>query len=66
VHGHFVANAQAQELFLFMAGLVLGDDRAPAWCGATETAGLSQAPRLRLSEPRRVGEDILLHGLFGD
>ena len=66
VHGHFVANAQAQELFLFVAGLVLGDERAPAWCGATGIPALSQAPRLRLSEPRRVGADVLLHGLFGD
>ena len=65
VHGHFVANAQAQELFLFVAGLVLGDERASAWCGAAGITALSQAPRLRLSVPRRVGEDILLHGLFG-
>ena len=66
VHGHFVANARAQELFLFLSGLVLGDERAPAWCAGLHSPLLMQAARIRLSAPRQVGEDILIHGLFGE
>jgi diaminohydroxyphosphoribosylaminopyrimidine deaminase/5-amino-6-(5-phosphoribosylamino)uracil reductase len=64
VHGHFIANAEAQELFLFVAGRVLGDARAPAWCAWSGAPALEESARIRLSDSRRVGEDILIHGLF--
>ena len=65
VHGEFIANSEADELFLFLAGRLIGDAEAPAWCGPLGLKSLSETPRLKLSPPRRVGEDILVHGTFG-
>jgi diaminohydroxyphosphoribosylaminopyrimidine deaminase/5-amino-6-(5-phosphoribosylamino)uracil reductase len=64
VHGALIANGEADELFLFLAGRLIGDPAAPAWCGPLGISGLAGTPRLRLSPPRPVGEDILVHGLF--
>ncbi|MDH4120747.1 MAG: RibD family protein [Deltaproteobacteria bacterium] len=63
LHASFIAGGFAHEVFLFMAGMVLGED-APGWCGPLEGGTLSQAPRLCLSAPVRVEEDLLVHGVF--
>lgn len=64
VHAGLVATREADELFLFLAGRIVGDSMAPAWCGPLDIASLAATPRLRLSPPRAVGADVLIHGLF--
>jgi diaminohydroxyphosphoribosylaminopyrimidine deaminase/5-amino-6-(5-phosphoribosylamino)uracil reductase len=64
VLGAFVANGEADALFLFLAGRLIGDASAPGWCGALEVSRLAETPRLRLSPPRMIGEDVLVHGRF--
>lgn len=64
VHGAFVANGEADALFLFLAGRLIGDSGAPSWSGALDVPSLAETPRLRLSTPRIVGGDVLVHGRF--
>jgi diaminohydroxyphosphoribosylaminopyrimidine deaminase/5-amino-6-(5-phosphoribosylamino)uracil reductase len=64
VHGNLIAHREADALFLYVAGCVLGDSAAPAWCGELGMTRLEEAPRLKLAAPLRLGEDVLLHGYF--
>jgi diaminohydroxyphosphoribosylaminopyrimidine deaminase / 5-amino-6-(5-phosphoribosylamino)uracil reductase len=64
VHGNLIAHGAADELFLYIAGCVIGDRDAPAWCGELGVERLAQAPRLRLDAPQAIGVDVLLHGWF--
>lgn len=64
VHGNLIAQGAANELFLYLAGCVLGDREAPAWCGALGVERLDRAPRVRLDAPQVIGADVLLHGWF--
>ena len=64
VHGGLIAAGLADELFLFISGRVIGDPTAPGWCGELGLNRLSDTPRISLSPPRSLGQDILIHGLF--
>jgi diaminohydroxyphosphoribosylaminopyrimidine deaminase / 5-amino-6-(5-phosphoribosylamino)uracil reductase len=64
VHANLIAQGAADELFLYLAGCVIGDRDAPAWCGALGVERLEQAPRVRLDAPQAIGPDVLLHGWF--
>jgi len=64
VHANLIANGAADEIFLFVAGTVIGGQDAPGWCASLGVDVLAAAPRLNLSPPRRVGADVLLHGFF--
>lgn len=64
VHGDLIAHGAANELFLYIAGCVLGDREAPAWCGPLGIERLDEAPRVRLTAPQTIGPDVLLHGWF--
>lgn len=64
IHGSFVASGEADALFLFIAGKILGDAEAPSWCAGVNLATLANASRLSLRPPRPVGPDVLLHALF--
>jgi len=71
VHASLIAHGAADELWLFVAGSVMGDDAAPAWCadlGGNLQGGrkLADLPRLRLAAPLPLdGGDLLLRGEFG-
>lgn len=64
VHAGLIAQGAADELFLYIAGLMIGDPGAPGWCGPLEALRLADAPRVRLDTPQRIGDDVLLHGWF--
>lgn len=64
VHGHFIAEREADELFLYIAGKMIGDRDAPGWCGMLNTPSLAEAPRITLTQPITLGGDVLLHGFF--
>jgi diaminohydroxyphosphoribosylaminopyrimidine deaminase / 5-amino-6-(5-phosphoribosylamino)uracil reductase len=64
VHADLIAHGAANELFLYIAGRVIGDPAAPAWCGPLGLERLAQAPRVRLEAPLALGADVLLHGWF--
>jgi len=68
VHASMIAHRAADELWLFLAGSVMGDGAAPAWCADLGEAvpprpGLAGLPRFRLEPPLRLeGGDVLLRG----
>lgn len=64
VHGNLIANRESDELFLFIAACIIGGADAPGWCSSLEIDRPGQAPRLDLSPPMQIGEDIVLHGYF--
>ncbi len=64
VHANLIAQLAADELFLYLAGCMLGDDAAPAWCGPLGAERLADAQRVRLDPPQAIGADVLLHGWF--
>ena len=64
VHGSFIANGEADELFLYLAGRLIGDPAAPAWCQGLGVERLEDTPRLTLSPPVLLGDDVLVHGYF--
>lgn len=64
VHTNIIAYAEADELFLYMAGKIIGGHNAPGWSGSIGVNRLTDAPGLVLSAPLSVGEDILVHGVF--
>ncbi len=64
VHANLIANGAADELFLFVAGKVIGGGDAPGWCASLGVEALDEAPQLQLGTPMRVGEDVVLHGFF--
>jgi diaminohydroxyphosphoribosylaminopyrimidine deaminase/5-amino-6-(5-phosphoribosylamino)uracil reductase len=64
VHANLIANRAADELFLIVAGMVIGGGGAPGWCAALGVESLEEAPRLRLDPPARVGAEVVLHGHF--
>ncbi|MEE8433743.1 MAG: dihydrofolate reductase family protein [bacterium] len=65
VHGHFIAEREADELFLYLAGRLIGDRDAPGWCGILNIPSLAEAPRVTMTQPVTLGGDVLLHGFFG-
>ena len=65
VHGHFIAEREADELFLYLAGRLIGDRDAPGWCGILNIPSLADTPRVHMTQPVTLGGDVLLHGLFG-
>ena len=64
VHGHFIAEREADELFLYLAGRLIGGRDAPGWCGILNTPSLAETPRVTMTQPVTLGEDVLLHGFF--
>jgi riboflavin biosynthesis pyrimidine reductase len=70
VHAGLIAHRSADELWLFLAGSVMGDGAAPAWCAdlgeaARPPQGLAGLPRIKLGPPLRLeGGDLLLRGEF--
>ena len=64
VHGHLIAQGLADELLLYLAGCMLGDSEAPAWCGPLGVTELEKAPRLQLVDSCFLGGDLLLRGFF--
>ncbi len=68
VHASLIAQRAADELWLFLAGSVMGDSAAPAWCADLASAdpprrSLAGLPRFRLGPPLRLeGGDLLLRG----
>jgi diaminohydroxyphosphoribosylaminopyrimidine deaminase/5-amino-6-(5-phosphoribosylamino)uracil reductase len=71
VHASLIAHRAADELWLFLAGSVMGDSAAPAWCGDLVGGGqllrrgLAGLPRLRLTPPLWLeGGDLLIRGDF--
>lgn len=64
VHGSFIANGEADELFLYLAGRLIGEPDAPAWCKGLGVERLEDTPLLSLSPPVLLGDDILVHGYF--
>jgi riboflavin-specific deaminase-like protein len=64
VHANLIAQGAANELFLYIAGRMIGDAAAPGWCGALGITRLDAAPCVRLDVPRSIGEDVLVHGWF--
>lgn len=63
VHANMIAHGVADELVLFIAGKIAGDD-APGWCAGFGADRLEDLPRLKLQAPRLVGEDLVLRGWF--
>lgn len=70
VHAGLIAHQAADELWLFLAGSIMGDSAAPAWCAdlgeaAQSRRGLAHLPRFKLGAPLRLeGGDLLLRGEF--
>ena len=64
IHANLIANREPDELFLMVAGRVIGGSEAPAWCDTLGVDTIEQAPRLSLSPPFVLGEDIVIHGTF--
>ena len=64
IHANLIANREPDELFLMVAGRVIGGSEAPAWCDTLGVDTIEQAPRLSLSPPLVLGEDIVIHGTF--
>ncbi|HUJ74673.1 MAG TPA: RibD family protein [bacterium] len=66
VHASLIAQEAADELFLFVAGKVMGDSAAPVWCAdAAVGVELARLPCVRLLPPVWVEGDILIRGTFG-
>jgi diaminohydroxyphosphoribosylaminopyrimidine deaminase/5-amino-6-(5-phosphoribosylamino)uracil reductase len=64
VHGSLIANGDADELFLYLAGRLIGEPDAPAWCKGLGVERLEDTPLLSLSPPVLIGDDVLVHGYF--
>jgi diaminohydroxyphosphoribosylaminopyrimidine deaminase/5-amino-6-(5-phosphoribosylamino)uracil reductase len=65
VHASLIAHHAADALFLFVAGKVMGDAAAPAWCAALPGGNrLQDAPALTFAPPLMIGPDVLLRGHF--
>ena len=68
VHASLIAQGVADELWLFMAGRIMGDSAAPGWCAdlpGAEHVRLGNLPRLSLRPPWLLdGGDILVRGTF--
>ena len=68
VHASLIAQGAADELWLFMAGRIMGDSAAPGWCAdlpGAEHMRLGNIPRLSLRPPWPLdGGDILVRGTF--
>lgn len=64
LHAAFVEADLADEIRLYMAGIVLGGEAArggPGWVGGAGVARLASASRFQfVGEPRRVGSDVAL------
>lgn len=61
LHASFVAAGLADEIRLYVAGLVLGG-AARSWIGDTGAAALAGAARFEIRDVERIGEDLLITG----
>ena len=59
IHGSFLARALWDELYLFIAPKLAGRD-ALSWAAFDGPRTMSKAPRLRLLDHRRLGDDLLV------
>ena len=59
IHGGFLARGLWDELYLFIAPRVAGQD-ALSWAGFDGPRSMSQTLQLRLLEHRQVGDDLLV------
>jgi diaminohydroxyphosphoribosylaminopyrimidine deaminase/5-amino-6-(5-phosphoribosylamino)uracil reductase len=59
IHGGFLARALWDELYLFIAPKLAGKD-ALSWAGFEGPRSMAEAPRVRLLEHRRLGDDLLV------
>lgn len=64
VHASFIRDHIADHLLLFMAGKIIGGEKAPSWCAEMGIESLSDAPCLKLDRTEFIGEDILIHANF--
>ena len=64
VHANMIAHREADELFLIIAGKVIGGETAPGWCASLGVDTLADTPRLALQPVQRAGEDLVVRGLF--
>jgi diaminohydroxyphosphoribosylaminopyrimidine deaminase/5-amino-6-(5-phosphoribosylamino)uracil reductase len=65
VHATLIAEQAADALFLFIAGMVMGDAAAPAWCATLPGENrLAGAPHVALAPAETVGGDLLVRGRF--
>lgn len=58
--GSFLKENMMDQLYLFIAGKLIGSQSAPSWCGELELNRLSDAPELEFQNIERLGDDILL------
>ncbi|MCZ6532561.1 MAG: dihydrofolate reductase family protein [SAR324 cluster bacterium] len=65
VHANLIAHGEADELWLLIAGKVIGGGDAPGWCGSLGVERIEDVPRLALLPVRQAGEDIVIRGMFG-
>ena len=64
IHASLIAQGEPDELFLIMAGLVIGGKDAPGWCASLGVNLLEEAPRLDLRAVFPLGKDIAIQGYF--
>lgn len=58
--GAFIREKMVDQLYLFLAGKVIGRESAPSWCGETNLELLSQSPMFRFDRIEKLGDDLLL------
>jgi diaminohydroxyphosphoribosylaminopyrimidine deaminase/5-amino-6-(5-phosphoribosylamino)uracil reductase len=59
--GRLLRDGLVNDLLVFVAPLVLGDDAAPGPARGESPTSIAQAQRFRLLAARRRGDDVLLH-----
>lgn len=64
VHGSFIRQGCADELFLFLSGKVFGDAEAPGWCGPLGVNLPEMAPQVQFDSVELVEGDLLVHGFW--
>lgn len=56
----------ADQLYLFLAGKIIGSSTAPSWTGELGFEKLTEVPRLSIHQVERVGDDLMLNCFFTD
>ncbi len=64
VHGRFFDDRLVDEIYFFYGPLIIGGEEAPCAIGGKGPFKLSEAHRLLEFKTRRLGPDLLLHGLL--
>src|SRR3954470_818446 len=59
IHGSFLRERLWDELFLFFAPKVLGED-APSWAGMASPASMGRALEVQITDTARLGPDLLV------